>query len=345
MKNRSLSHLYLTLLLLIAIQACTFAQQTPEAEPVSTVGVVEPAVPSATVAMATAPQPAATLAEEQAQPTATQTAASSPTTQVLPATSTSVDLGPTQTALAPIAGELQMYGVDPQAGQIGWMHPPVSVEVDQYRGSKFENQFPTVIAKDFVMESDITWDTEYGGSGCALAFHSDGDQQAPNQYLVIASRLANGHVAFAVMSGGRLVIGEEFYAKGIDPKFNANNGATNRLTVVGQGMTFTIYSNGTKLGVADPTAPLPPLDLPGKPRKPPDFSDEATMEAYRVALQEWNQSVKDIKEAYNQRVALWSKVEKDFPSGSSALGAVAQSGRTQCTFNNAWLWLIGTPGE
>jgi hypothetical protein len=147
------------------------------------------------------------------------------------------------------------------------------------------------------------------------------------------------------MSGGQLVIGEFFYAKGLDPKFNANNGATNHLAVVGHGTTFTIYSNGTKLGVADPSAPLPPLQLPDKPIKPPESSDEATKEAYKIELAEYHKAVKALKDEYNQRLALWSKVSKDFESGSSALGVVAQSGRTQCTFNNAWLWLIGTPGS
>ena len=142
---------------------------------------------------------------------------------------------------------------------------PLSLEVDEFHGNKFDTEFPLTVAKDFVLTSDITWDTEYGGSGCAFAFRSDGNTGAPSQYVVATSRLADGHVFFAVMSKGEIVVGKDFYANGIDPEFDATNGATNRLTVVGQGLDFTIYSNGTELGKANPNDPLPQLVLPDPP--------------------------------------------------------------------------------
>ena len=343
MKNHPLIHFFTMLILIIAILACNFSVQSPETDRLSTVEAMETSISGTSTAAATLLEAVPT--EEQAPPTATQEAAVITTTQEAPVTSPPFDMSATQTAIAPFLAELPMYGVDPQQGQLGWVQPPISLEVDQFHGSKFDNKFPWVTAADFVMESDITWDTEYGGSGCAFAFRSDGDQQAPNQYMVITSRLANGHVAFALMAEGELIIGKDFYANGIDPKFDASNGATNRLTVVGRGMTFTIYSNGALLGDADPNDPLPALQLPQKPVKPSILTDPAALLAYQQALAEYQLQIKKLKEEYNHRVALWSKAEKNFPSGYTALGVVAQSGRTLCEFNNSWLWLIGSPSQ
>jgi hypothetical protein len=216
----------------------------------------------------------------------------------------------------------------------------LTLEVDEYHGTQFDTEFPLTVASDFVLAADITWDTEYGGSGCAFAFRSDGNQDKPSQYLVATSRLANGHVFFAVMSQGELVVGKEFYANGIDPKFDVSNGATNHLAVVGQGSTFTIYSNGTKLGEADPNDPLPSLALPDPPIRPILMTDPAVAAAYRQSLAEYHRLVNRLKQEYNQRLRLWEELDKDFERGFVALGVVAQSGRTQCEFNNAWLWLM-----
>ena len=168
-------------------------------------------------------------------------------------------------------------------------------------------EFPLTVAKDFVLASDITWDTEYGGSGCGFVFRSDGKTDAPSQYLVVASRLADGHVFFAVMSKGQLVVGKDFYANGIDPKFDASNGATNRLTVVGQGMDFTIYSNGTKLGEANPNDPLPTLVLPDPPPRPDNMLDPAVASAYRNEVAAHRALVNRLKNEYDQRVRLWRR--------------------------------------
>ena len=146
MENRSLLHLCVALVLLIVIQACNPTPQVSDADrlPTMETPIVDPSTATATPIKATP-------TEEPVQPSATQEATPIPSTMTPQATSTSVDLGPTETALAPILGELQLYGVDPQQGQLGWLLTSLSVEIDQYHGSEFENPFPTVTAKDFVL--------------------------------------------------------------------------------------------------------------------------------------------------------------------------------------------------
>lgn len=340
MKTFSLIRIGVWVSLLAAMLACNFTPLASNPTDNATAEAVEAAINSSATRAA---ELEATLQARVEQPGATLAVATVEPTQALQEPESAIETSPTQTALAPIRGELSLYGVDPQQGELGWIHPPLTLEVDEYHGTKFETEFPLTVAKDFVLAADITWDTEYGGSGCAFVFRSDGKKDAPSQYIVATSRLANGHVFFAVMSQGELVVGKDFYANGIDPKFDASNGATNHLAVVGQGSTFTIYSNGTKLGEADPLAPLPSLALPDPPIRPILMSDPAIAAAYRQTLAEYRRLVNRLEEEYKQRQKLWSTLDKDFERGFVALGVVAQSGRTQCEFNNAWLWLLGKP--
>lgn len=245
----------------------------------------------------------------------------------------------TQTALAPYTADLVKYGVDPQKGQMAWVQDGLSMEVDQYRGSKFDNKFPQVIAQDFVLSADITWDTEYGAAGCAFVFRSDGNQSAPNQYMVWMTRLTNGRVEFAVFSQGQIIGGKDFYANGVDPSFDGQNGATNQLAVVAKGYDFEVYTNGVKIGDADPNVPPPPLVLPDPPEEP-NSNNPQVIAAYQRELAIYRETVSRLKREYDARVALWKKAEKEFPAGIVAMGAVADSGRTYCEFNNAWLWLM-----
>lgn len=334
MKNRPWILLCNGIALLVAALACSFSPLGSTSDSEATAQALRTSIAANATLEA---QAEATAQAEETQPTAAQAMA---TAQPAQATEPAVETGPTQTALAPIRGELSLYGLDPNLGQLGWIHPPLTLEVDEYRGSKFDTAFPLTVASDFVMASDITWDTEYGGSGCAFVFRSDGNKEQPSQYIVAASRISNGRVFFAVMSQGELVVARDFYANGIDPKFDASNGATNHLAVVGQGSTFTIYSNGTRLGEVDPNDPLPPLALPDPPLRPLLMADPAVAAAYRQSLAEYQRLVNRLKEEYNQRLRLWEKMDKDFDRGFVALGVVAESGRTQCEFTNAWLWIL-----
>ena len=79
---------------------------------------------------------------------------------------------------------------------------------------------------------------------------SDGNEESINQYLIVATRGGNGRVIFAVQEEGEVDIDDatDIYATGIDPQFQWQNDTTNRLSVVGRGDIFSIYSNGTYLG-------------------------------------------------------------------------------------------------
>lgn len=279
---------------------------------------------------------------------AVETAQAAATASGLSAVATQTALGglseearnATATAAAPILAELPRYGVDPSTGHLGWVHPPVTLEVAGYMSYDYVNHFIATVAQDFVVSGDIYWDTQYGTSGCGFVLRSDGNKDALNQYMAILTRGASGHLVFAFMQNGDVVTGRDIYAYGRDPNFVWGNRVTNRLTIVGRGSKFQIYTNGTLIGEVDASAPpaLPAPPLP--PEKPADETDLNAMANYQKKLKEYDEVVEQINADYARRQRDLQTADLVYDRGFIALVVLSESGRTYCEFKNTWLWLI-----
>ena len=277
---------------------------------------------------------------ETAQAEATAQAQGVAGTQAALGALSAEDQAATATAIAPILAELPQYGVDPSAGHVGWIHPPVTLEVEGFMQYDYVNYFISTLATDFVVSADITWDAIGSASGCGFVLRSDGKEDALNQYLAIVTRVASGHVLFGTMAKGEVVTGQDIYAYNIDPAFDWQNNATNRFTVVGRGNRFWIYTNGTLIGEIDPSAP-PVLNLPPEPEKPVDTSNAEAMAAFALKKAEHEAVVEQIRADFRARQKAFRNADTVFERGFMAMVALSQSGRKGvCQFDNAWLWLI-----
>ena len=247
----------------------------------------------------------------------------------------------TASAEAPIRAELPQYGVDPNAGRVGWIHPPVTLEVEGFMQYDYVNFFISTLATDFVVSADITWDAIGSAAGCGFVLRSDGNQDALNQYLAIVTRVASGHILFGTMAEGEVVTGQDIYAYNVDPDFDWQNLATNRFTVVGRGNRFFLYTNGNFIGEIDPSAPpvMPPL--PPEPQAPVDTSNAEAMAAFALKKAEHEAVVEQIRADFRARQQAFKNADTVFDRGFIAMVALSQSGRkATCQFDNAWLWLI-----
>jgi hypothetical protein len=152
--------------------------------------------------------------------------------------------------LEPIKAEVASYGVDPNQGNLGFTHPAITIEENDFEDVDWKNQNLLTVARDFVLAADVTWNSAFAESGCGFAVRSDGDEENPSQYLIGLTRGAQGHVLFAEQVAGEVDLNlvTDIYANGIDPQFEWQNDTTNRIAIVGRGQDFTIYSNGTRLG-------------------------------------------------------------------------------------------------
>jgi hypothetical protein len=248
-------------------------------------------------------------------------------------------LGATATAFSPIIADLPKYGVDPAKGRPGWIHPPITIEADGYREYGYANQFLNTVAADFAVSADITWNTEYGNSGCGFVLRSDGNEEAANQYVVVITRGSSGHALLGTMAEGEIVNVRDLYAYGLDEQFDWHNDITNRLTVVGRGQKFAIYTNDTFLGEIDPSEPPPQPYIPPPPENP-GLSDPISRAAYARAKAKYNSVVSKIQSNYNARLKILQDSDTVFERGFIAMVAATESGRATCHFDNAWLWLI-----
>jgi hypothetical protein len=279
---------------------------------------------------------AAALAEEQGN-TADQSAAA---TQTALAAINPDSLTGTAAANGPILAELPTYGVDPNSGHVAWMHPPVSLEVAGFMKFDFVNHFISIIAQDFVISADISWDAIGSESSCGFVLRSDGNEDAMNTYLATISRVASGHFLFLTVAKGEVVTGQDIYAYGRDPAFDWQNNATNNLTVVGRSNRFFIYTNGTMIGEIDPSAP-PQLLFPPEPDRPADTGNAQAMAEYAVKQAEYDVITRQIKADYNQRLQNLRNADTTFDRGFMAMVALSRAGKkATCQFNNAWLFLI-----
>jgi hypothetical protein len=244
-------------------------------------------------------------------------------------------------ASAPVIAELPTYGVDAAKGHLGWVHPDVTLKAEGYQSEEFANNYIQMIAKDFVMAADITWDSKYGDSGCGFVLRTDGNPDKPSQYTVLLSRIASGHAFFIAMAKGDPVNFRNYYANWLDPQFEWQNGTKNRLAVVLTGTRMRIYTNGVLLGEIDLTQPPPRLpDLPTPPTKPPSGATAAQKAAYEAALQVYNQLVNMIKRYHTGAVKAYSQGNAIFEQGLVGMLAYSYSGYMTCQFSNAWLWMI-----
>lgn len=288
----------------------------------------------------TGPDAAAGVATAQAAATG-QAVAAKGTAEAL-ANLSAAEIEGTRQAFAPILAELPKYGVDPANGRPAWVHPPVTIDLDGYKVFDYANQYIGTVASDFVMSTDITWNTQYGTSGCGLALRNNGNQDAFDQYLVVATRGGSGRVAFILMAGGEILNTKDFYAYGIDKSFNFRNGMTNRLTVVMRGPEAQIYTNDNLIATFDVNDPPQQPYIPPAPTPPSDVeTNPEASAAYQAARDEYNRTVAGINSEFRSRQAAFQETDVVFEKGFVAMVALSESGRTQCTFNNTWLFLIG----
>jgi hypothetical protein len=249
-------------------------------------------------------------------------------------------LSATATAIAPILRELPKYDIDPDLGRVAWIYPPTTLEVEEYMSSDFENRYLFTTVRDFVISADITWNTQYGTSGCGFVLRSDGKEEKGNNYMAILSRVAEGHVVFMTVANGEMAGMKDMYVPFKDPDFTWDNDTTNRFTVVGRENIFTIYSNGHLIGEVTTGEPPSLPVLPTPPPKPPGPLVGEALDRYNRLVEQYEEEVEQAEAAYRAQLRVYQEYETDFREGFVTLGVMNESGHTICHFENTWLFLI-----
>lgn len=247
----------------------------------------------------------------------------------------------TATAIAPAVAEMAFYGLDPAQGYVAWLQGPVEIVLDGPEAKDFKNDYPQEIGADFAMSSDITWDTKNSVSGCGFALRSNANVDQPSQYMVLMSRVANGHILFLTLIDGKVTNFREFFPNDQDKDFDFSNGGTNRLAVVARGNLFDIYTNEIFIGQVDSTEP-PPRPSPIPP--PPPLPGNPTEEQIQARLNQID-AINDLTTKINQHVAeakanFDAGLDKQLTEGVVGFLGLSRRGQTTCVFDNAWMFQI-----
>lgn len=325
----------LTVIGLIAI-ACNLPKLSAEEQPDLTLTAMSGAIiGTATADALKGDQTLIDLRTAEARATATTKAIRS--TQEVRATSIDVNKLATATAAAPIVAELPFYNVDPELGHVGWVTTTQTLVVTGYQQTKVV--MAPITAADFVLASDITWDSRYA-SGCGFMFRLDGDPNKPNAYMFIISRMATGHAVFTALVNGELANIHDFYPKDNDKSFNADNEGTNRIAVVARGNILEFYSNQAKIAEVDTTQPPTPIRMPAPPEKPLPSEGQAAMDLYRDQLEQYESYSEQMQTQFSNAQRNYAKNQAIFTNGFLGLSVLSETGRSECTFEDTWVWII-----
>jgi hypothetical protein len=202
------------------------------------------------------PVPSPTLT---ATSTLTPTATTRPTSTPRPATETPTP-NPTATeraklrstleaALARVSPEMDKVGLNASDGHIEWLNPdPYTLKVSSY-GESQVTRFGEKILKDFVLHTEITWNSTSGLAGCGVIFHADDDFQNGGQYDFVLMRLQfqpRWDIEYWKFGRWQTTLTGSLLPSNV---INDEPLSTNKVTLVVKGDEFIPYVNGEKLQV------------------------------------------------------------------------------------------------
>lgn len=197
--------------------------------------------------------PTATAVSPTATPTVEPTHTPEPTVTATPAPdmTATAQVEATRTAevvTAAIGKELETVGLSTDAGYLLWAQDePVEIALDSYGQTLYEPFGNSQTASDFVLKTDITWESTGGLAICGLFFRSDANFEEGKQYQYRMLRLS-GLPAWAISYYQNGEFSKDISQVRTNGAINQDQGSTNKLILIAKGEIFTLYINDVRVG-------------------------------------------------------------------------------------------------
>lgn len=232
-------HLSWIVILTWLLTACAGAAATPTATlpppPTNT-----PIPPTAT----SEPTATATLVP-------TDTPEPTPTATATPDKTATAQFVATQTAeavVAKVGKELEAVGLSTDTGYLLWsQEEPVGITLDSYNQSLYDPFAQDPKASDFVLKSDIKWESTGGIAICGFMFRSEKNFEEGKQYQYRMLRLS-GIPAWTIFYLQNGAFSKDVSQVRTNGAINQEQGSTNKVILIAEGEKFTLYINEVRVG-------------------------------------------------------------------------------------------------
>jgi hypothetical protein len=143
---------------------------------------------------------------------------------------------------------LQIAGLSTELGSLLWVQTgSVPIDLTSYQEIVYDPFVGDPTASDFVLYSEVTWESSGGYAGCDLIFRSEPNFEEGAQYELQTIRLSglpgwdiiyNNHGYFEKNVTGILTAGA----------IDQDQGAMNKILLIAEGEKFTVYFNDLRTG-------------------------------------------------------------------------------------------------
>lgn len=154
-----------------------------------------------------------------------------------------------------VGAELTELGIDPSLGRVVWvMDEPIELDGGGYSMGWFLKIQELGVLKDFVIQSDITWDTSGALAGCAYIFRGPEDWDVQTSDFYDVTILRNQYAPVWMIN----YFQDGYFQYSLPSAYGASSASINddkmsknTLTLDARGDTFTVYINGEKQQVIE----------------------------------------------------------------------------------------------
>ena len=206
-----------------------------------------PVIPTSAPLPTSTPEPSATPL-----PTSTPTPLPTDTPTITPTFTSTPDLTATASAALQDVMTKELKGIDLTLGKGsigGQWKDPIQITVTKYMEEHKEPLGNDPVG-DFVLYTDITWNSSSGLAGCGIVFRSEDDLDKGASlrfYLMRLSGMPLWDVEYWKYGVYQSAPGRAQPHGGIDD----SPGGTNSIVLVAKGTIFTVYANRERLGIVE----------------------------------------------------------------------------------------------
>ncbi len=229
-------------LIVMSLTACNPISLLVQASPTATSSPIPSSTPTSTSTLT----PTSTTRPTSTSRPPTETPKPNPT-----ATERAKLRSTLEAALEKIAPEIDKVGLNASDGHIEWLNPdPYTLKVSSY-GESQVTRFGEKSLKDFVLHTEITWNSTSGIAGCGVIFHADDDFQNGGQYDFVLMRLQfqpRWDIEYWKFGRWQTTLTGSLLPSNV---INDEPLSTNKVTLVVKGDEFSPYVNGEKLQVVN----------------------------------------------------------------------------------------------